>query len=254
MPVFKFPDGRAVEAPDLAAANRWAAKNPAPEGPEEPPQPKAPAAAISAAPKRNPIDAIFTDALMSKGIQPTETQIRMNRQMMEGAMGGGLSSAGPTMVGAAKVAGEFAPQVTGALKGGAEALYGGLLKAKDAALKKTPTLVQDLLKARVPITPAGAAKVAATGDRAQAAALGHALQQAPQGSGSVLRDFLGAMGGMSFGFPKTTAAVIGANRLLRTPSTGSRVAIGLNEVGSIPYLDQASKGALLALLGTKDDE
>jgi hypothetical protein len=99
----------------------------------------------------------YIAALRSKGIEPTESQIEMTQRMSEGAMGGGLSSAAPTMVG--KAVQQFAPGVTKALKGGAERLYGGLLKAKDATMERFPNVVQDLLAARAPISQGGRRRV-----------------------------------------------------------------------------------------------
>lgn len=78
-------------------------------------------------------------------------------KVRDSVMSGGLSTAAPTAIGAAVQ--EFAPGVSSALKGGAERVYGGLLKAKDATIERFPRVVQDLLQARVPISQGGRAKV-----------------------------------------------------------------------------------------------
>jgi hypothetical protein len=54
---------------------------------------------------------------------------------------------------------QFAPGVTNALRAGAQRMYGGLLKAKDATIERFPNVVQDLLAARAPITQGGRRKV-----------------------------------------------------------------------------------------------
>lgn len=107
--------------------------------------------------KLHPAEQLYEDFQKKKGLPSTETGRRLSRNMGDGAMGGGLSSAAPTMIG--KAVQQFAPGVSNALKGGAERLYGGLLKAKDATVERFPTVVQDLLKARAPISQGGRAKV-----------------------------------------------------------------------------------------------
>lgn len=79
------------------------------------------------------------------------------RKTADSVMSGGLSTAAPTMVGQAVQ--HLAPGVSSAIRGGAERLYGGLLKAKDATIERFPTVVQDLIQARVPISHGGRAKV-----------------------------------------------------------------------------------------------
>jgi hypothetical protein len=77
--------------------------------------------------------------------------------MIDSAASGGMVSAAPTAINQAVQ--QFAPGVSKALKGGAERLYGGLLKAKDSTIERFPTVVQDLLKARAPISQGGRSKV-----------------------------------------------------------------------------------------------
>ena len=105
-----------------------------------------PVAAPEEAPAPTGISAAYAEALRSKGIEPTPQQLAANQRMTEGALGGGLSSAAPTAVGQAVQ--QFAPGVSRALKGGAERLYGGLLKAKDATVERFPNVLQDLLVMR----------------------------------------------------------------------------------------------------------
>jgi hypothetical protein len=97
--------------------------------------------------------------------EPEDKNARTERQLrdmgygqaIDGILSGGVSSAAPTAVG--KAVQQFAPGVSNALKGGAERLYGGLLKAKDSTIERFPTVVQDLLKARAPISQGGRSKV-----------------------------------------------------------------------------------------------
>lgn len=96
-------------------------------------------------------------ALRSKGIERTPEQREMANTMAEGALSGGVSSAAPTVVGQAAQA--FAPGISRALKGGAERLYGGLLKAKDATVERFPNVVKDLIAARAPISQGGRRQV-----------------------------------------------------------------------------------------------
>jgi hypothetical protein len=113
-----------------------------------------------------PTDADMEEVFASAGdAEPEDKNARTERQLREmgygqaidGILGGGVSSAAPTAVG--KAVQQFAPGVSKALKGGAERLYGGLLKAKDSTIERFPTVVQDLLKARAPISQGGRAKV-----------------------------------------------------------------------------------------------
>lgn len=104
----------------------------------------------------DPASQPFIDAMRSKGYEPTDAEVRSFNRMGQGAMGG-LSTAAPTAVGQAAT--QFAPQVAAALKGGAERLYGGLLKAKDATLERFPNVVKDLINAGAPISQGGRRKV-----------------------------------------------------------------------------------------------
>lgn len=296
------------------------------------------------------------------------------RSTVEGLMGGGASSASPTMIG--KAVQQFAPGVSAALKGGAERMYGGLLKAKDATIERFPNVVKDLLAARVPITHGGRRRVVeglrkiggekqtlldaadqramvpretlraglddvlddairtseapvkdlgklakierdlipdepgvlpsradkiksklqaesdrsyrqmkigtrvsdttakaktAVADRAkravetieprmegvnaryasgkgQAEGLREALKRTDKHNVVGLSDLLGGLlGSATAGVPGGMAGVA-TMRALGNPNIGSRVAIGVNELGKIPNLDQATKAALLALL------
>jgi hypothetical protein len=118
-------------------------------------------AAPQPAPNRNTPAAFEEDLnalLLSKGgLERSPAARQMRRNMMEGAMGGGLSTAAPVALGVK--AAQFAPPLQAALKAGGERLYGGLLKAKDATIQGFPNVVQDLLAARAPITQGGRQKV-----------------------------------------------------------------------------------------------
>ena len=313
--------------------------------------------------------------LESKGVQASPEARQMRRNMMEGAMGGGMSTAAPTALGVK--AAEFAPRLTGALQGGAERLYGGLLKAKDAVTTNFPTVVQDLIAAGAPITQGGRSTMVNLMKKAGAAknalldaadqrvmipretvrqgldtSLDTALAQSPRpvkdltklaqierelipdnpgilpshadrikttlqteaksgytgrklgqkvtdtvadakmnmagklkdaleviepklkdvnqsyaaakGGAQALRDavkrtskhnvislsnLLGGLLGTGVGGPGVgTAAGIAAVNALNNPNVGSRIAIGVDRLGRIPHLDQATKAALLKLL------
>jgi hypothetical protein len=75
-------------------------------------------------------------------------------QSIDGAMSGGLSSAAPAAMGAAKL---LSPNVSSVIKRGAERMYGGLLKAKDATVERFPNVVKDLLASGTPISKGGRA-------------------------------------------------------------------------------------------------
>lgn len=120
-------------------------------------EPVAPVPSHAPEPTRDPMTQSYIDAMRQRGLEPSESELHGFKQMMDGAMGGGLVTAAPTAVG--KAVQEFAPGVSAALKGGAQKLYSGLLKAKDATIERFPTVVQDLLTARAPISQGGRAKV-----------------------------------------------------------------------------------------------
>lgn len=121
--------------------------------------PVTPAVSHGAAPKSstNPVDKLYDDAL---GGQGSDAGRRFMHQMTDGVMGGGLSSAAPTAIGAAVQ--EFAPGVSKLLKGGAERMYSGLLKAKDATVERFPNVVKDLIASGTTISQGGRAKTIST--------------------------------------------------------------------------------------------
>jgi hypothetical protein len=110
--------------------------------------------------------AAVIQRLSASEAAPTQTPLeRMEQRLTDdgygsvvaGMRGGGLSSATPTMVGQA--AQHFAPGVSRALKSGAEKMYGGLLKAKDATIERFPTVVRDLIDSGAAIAQGGRRKV-----------------------------------------------------------------------------------------------
>lgn len=78
--------------------------------------------------------------------------------MIDGAMSGGISSAAPAAMGAAQL---LAPPVASTIKRGAERMYSGLLKAKDATMERFPNVVKDLIKSGAPISQGGRASTIA---------------------------------------------------------------------------------------------
>ncbi len=96
-------------------------------------------------------------ALQSKGIQLTDAEKQRSRKMADSAMSGGLATATPHAIDQA--AQQFAPGLSNALKSGARKMYGGLLKAKDATIERFPNVVDDLVKAGIPISHSGRARV-----------------------------------------------------------------------------------------------
>ena len=324
-------------------------------------------------PALSPAEQLYEDAAKSKGFATDPSRREAFGRMSDGVMGGGVVTAAPTAVGAAVQ--QFAPGVSRALKGGAERVYGGLLKVKDATLERFPNVVQDLLKARAPISQGGRAKVIAglrrvgaekdallkgaderamvpretfrrgldgslddaikhsdtpvkdmgrlakiekelipdepgvlpsradkiktklqseadrgfrgaklgvkTSDttarakmavsgeakqaleaieprlqgvnaaygsgKGQAQALREALKRTDKHSVIGLNDLIGAGVGSAMGGPAGGAAGWLLTKILGNANTGSRVAIGMNELSRIPHLDQAAKAAILAL-------
>lgn len=95
--------------------------------------------------------------------QPSSLEDRVHarypyiKKMEEGALSGGVATAAPAAIG--QIARTMAPGATAALKAGAERLYGGLLKAKDATLERFPTVVRDLMAAGAPISQGGRRRV-----------------------------------------------------------------------------------------------
>jgi len=173
--------------------------------------------------------------------------------MIDGAASGGMVTGAPTAVG--KAVQQFAPGVSNAIRGGAERLYGGLLKAKDATIERFPSVVRDLLDAGAPISQSGRAKVIAglrrVGDQKEA------LLQGADQRAMVPRETLrrGLDDSLDAAISSSDSPVTDMNRLAKIerdlipddpgvlPSHADRIKSKLQ--------NEASRGFLAAKMGTK---
>lgn len=117
----------------------------------------------------------YADAMRRKGIEPTESQIEMTRNMVDGVLGGGVS--GGLLNVAAKPA-------VGVLQQVARKIYGGLLKPTKAVRKEFGDVVPELLDSRRMITRGGA-EAAEDAVSASASAADNMIANSPRPSKGV---------------------------------------------------------------------